>query len=124
LNLGHLDFDIVSDFVLRISYFDRLQNLYICRDTFTDVVSALQIHTFLTNKANFLDDQMNVSSAITMNYEQRTMNYEVKNKPKTKPIRTQYKPNTNPIQTQTNPTCSELVEPILVSNHVKLRNLQ
>jgi hypothetical protein len=82
--------------------------LYNCRDTFTDVMSALQIAPLLTNKANFLDNQMNVSSFITTNYEQRTMNYEIKNKPKTNPIQSQYKPktnppNTNPIQTQTNP---------------------
>jgi len=48
----------------------------------------------MQNKANLLDAQMNVSSSITMNYEQKTMNYANKNKAKT------------------NPTCSELAEPI------------
>jgi hypothetical protein len=47
----------------------------------------------MQNKPNFLDDQMNVSSYITMNYEQRSMNYEVKNKANSKPIQTQYEPN-------------------------------
>jgi hypothetical protein len=70
--------------------------LYNCRDSFTDVMSALQIAPILTNKANFLDDQMNVTSFITTNYEQRTMNYEIK----TNPIQSQFKPNTNPIQSQ------------------------
>ena len=66
----------------------------------TLVESALQIHPFLTNKANFRKSQMNVSTVITMNYEQRTMNDELKNKPNTNPIQSQYKANTNPIQTQ------------------------
>jgi len=48
---------------------------------------------FMQNKPNLLDTQMNVRSAITMNYEQLTMNYANKNKPNSKPI----KPNTNPI---------------------------
>jgi hypothetical protein len=70
LNLGHFDFEIVSDF-----------NHSGC---------------FMQNKPNFQNGKMNASSAITMNYEQLTMNYTNKNKPNTKPI----KPNTNPIQTQ------------------------
>jgi hypothetical protein len=80
--------------------------LYICKDTFTNVVSALQNHFFMQNKPNFLDDQMNVSSFIATNYEQRTMNYEIKNKPKTNPIQSQYKPNTKPIRTQFKPNLS------------------
>ena len=47
----------------------------------------------MQNKPNLLYTQMNISSAITMNYEQLTMNYANKNKPNSKPI----KPNTNPI---------------------------
>ena len=45
---------------------------------------------FMQNKPNLLDAQMNVSSAITMNYEQLTMNYANKNKPNSKPIQTQF----------------------------------
>ncbi len=48
---------------------------------------------FMQNKPNLLNTQMNVSSSITMNYEQLTMNYANKNKANTKPI----KANTNPI---------------------------
>jgi len=33
-------------------------------------------------KANFQNDQMNVSYCFTMNYEQKTMNNDNKNKPK------------------------------------------
>jgi hypothetical protein len=69
----------------------------------TLVESALQIRLFMQNKPNFQKSQMNVSTVITMNYEQRTMNYEIKNKPNSKPIQTQYKPNSNPIQTQYKP---------------------
>ena len=50
----------------------------------------------MQNKPNLPDAQMNVSSAITMNYEQLTVNYANKNKPNSKPIKanqTQYKPN-------------------------------
>ncbi len=48
---------------------------------------------FMQNKPNLLNAQMNVSSAITMNYEQLTMNYANKNKPNSNPIQTQNKPN-------------------------------
>jgi len=47
----------------------------------------------MQNKPNLLNAQMNLSSVITMNYEQLTMNYANKNKPNTKPIQTQYKAN-------------------------------
>ena len=77
--------------------------LYKCREKITNVMGALQITPFLTNKANFLDDQMNVNTVITMNYEQRAMNYEIKNKPKTNPIQSQFKPNTKPKRTQFKP---------------------
>jgi len=69
----------------------------------TLVERSLQISSFLTNKANFRKSQMNVSSFITMNYEQRTMNDEIKNKPNSNPIQTQYKPNSKPIQSQYKP---------------------
>jgi hypothetical protein len=54
----------------------------------------------MQNKANYQKSRMSVSSVITMNYEQRTMNYEVKNKANSKPIQSQFKANTNPKQTQ------------------------
>jgi len=40
----------------------------------------------MQNKPNLLDAQMNVSSSITMNYEQKTMNYANKNKANSNPI--------------------------------------
>jgi len=69
----------------------------------TTVESALQNHLFMQNKPNFQKSQINVSTVITMNYEQRTTNYEIKNKPNSKPIQTQFKANTNPIQSQFKP---------------------
>jgi len=59
----------------------------LCLRIFTTVESALQITSFLTNKANFQKSQMNVSAVKTMNYEQITMNNANKNKPKTNPIK-------------------------------------
>jgi len=51
--------------------------------------------------------KMNLSAVITKNYEQLTMNNELKNKPNSNPIQSQFKPKqsqynakTNPIQTQ------------------------
>ena len=52
----------------------------------------------MQNKPNLLNTQMNASSAITMNYEQLTMNYANKNKANTKPIKanqTQFPKNQN-----------------------------
>jgi len=88
LNLGHLDFDIVSNFVLRISYFSY-------RDTnfpFTTVEKPLQISSFMQNKPNFPDAQMNVSRVSAKDYEEWTLGKRGKNKPNTNPIQTQYKP--------------------------------
>jgi len=102
LNLGHLDFDIVSNFVLRISYFSY-------RDTnfsSTFVVSALQIALFMQNKPNFQKAQMNVSRVSTVDYERKDTWWSGKNKPNSNPIQTQSNPikaNKMPKQTQYKP---------------------
>jgi len=84
---------------------------------FTTVESALQIDPFMQNKANFQKSQMNVTSLITVDYENKsnwTLGENKPNsnpirtqskpiKPKTKPKRTQNKPNSNPIRTQSKP---------------------
>jgi uncharacterized membrane protein YkgB len=49
---------------------------------FTTVKNPLQIRPFLQNKPNFSYTQMNVSTEKSKNYEQLTMNYKQKNKPK------------------------------------------
>jgi len=86
----------------------------LCLVISTLVESALQIRPFLTNKANFPKSQMNVSTFITMNYEQRTMNDEIKNKANSNPIQSQFKPNTNPKQTQYEPN-SNPIYPVVAS---------
>jgi hypothetical protein len=48
----------------------------------TNVECSLQIAPFMQNKPNFRKTQMNVTYFISKNYEQRTMNNELKNKPK------------------------------------------
>jgi len=87
----------------------------ICFLSSTTVESALQIRLFMQNKANFQKSQMNVSCCLTMNYEQRTMNYEIKNKANTNPIQSQYKPNTKPIRTQFKPKQTQFLSAICVA---------
>jgi len=64
--------------------------LYICRDIITYVGRALQISPFMQNKANFLDDQMNVTSLITVDYENKSPLRPRKNKPNTNPIKANF----------------------------------
>jgi len=94
--LGHLYLDIVSNFELRISDFASL-------GISTLVERSLQIHPFLTNKANFRKSQMNVSNVLTMNYDKMDTWSSGKNKANSKPIQTQFKANSNPIQSQFKP---------------------
>jgi release factor glutamine methyltransferase len=44
--------------------------LYISRETITDVMSALQIHLFMQNKAKLRKVKLNVNKVLTMNYDQ------------------------------------------------------
>ncbi|MDH4240413.1 MAG: hypothetical protein OEW48_12700 [Phycisphaerae bacterium] len=104
LNLCHLYFNIVSDFVLRFSYFAGL-------GISTLVERSLQIHLFMQNKPNFRKSQMSVNSLITADYEQLDTWSIGKNKPKTNPIQTQTNPilaNKTPIQTQFKPKQTQL----------------
>jgi hypothetical protein len=75
LNLGNLYFDIVSNFVLRISYVAIL-------GISTLVESALQIRLFMQNKANFRKSQMNVNKVLTRDYKKRTLGGVGKTNPK------------------------------------------
>ena len=69
----------------------------------TTVERALQIHPFLTNKANFQKVKLSVKRYNTADYAKRTLGESGKNKANSKPIQTQYKANSNPIQTQNEP---------------------
>jgi len=66
----------------------------------TTVESALQIHLFMQNKANFRKSQMNVNKVLTKDYENLDTWSSGKNKPNSNPIQTQFKANSKPIQTQ------------------------
>ncbi|MGB2809448.1 MAG: hypothetical protein WBC22_17030 [Sedimentisphaerales bacterium] len=88
---------------LLINDLRRFKALYNCRDTFTDVMSPLQIKLFMQNKPNFRKSQMNVNKVLTKAYDKMDTWSIGKNKANTKPIQTQFKPNTKPIQTQSNP---------------------
>jgi len=103
LNLGHLDFDIVSDFVLRISYFSyRDTNFCPLHLSRTLYKSAL----FMQNEPNFQKSQMNVSIFSQKAYENKSNWTLGENEPNTNPIRTQTNPikaNKMPKQTQNEP---------------------
>ena len=78
LNLGNLYFDIVSDFVLRISYFLYRDTLHAIRDTnlsSTLVERALQIKPFLY-KTNPISSKQNERKLLSYN-ELRTNNNEL-----------------------------------------------
>jgi hypothetical protein len=84
LNLGHLYFDFVSNFVLRISYFASLA-------IFTTVESSLQIKLFMQNKAKFRKSQMNVNKVLTREYEQKDTWSSGKKQSQTKPNKAKFK---------------------------------
>ena len=81
--------------------------LYICRETFTNVMSALQNHFFMQNKPKFKKVKSNVTIEMKKDYVQMDIWSIRKNEPKTNPnepktnpilanktpIRTQFKPN-------------------------------
>jgi len=98
--------------------------LYISRDSSTDIERSLQIHPFLTNKANFQKSQMNVTDLLTKNYGKLDTWSSGKNKANSKPIQSQFKANTNPIQTQykanSNPNKPNLLPSVVFSQKLNL----
>ena len=80
-----------------------IRHHYKCRAIITYVKKPLQINPFMQNEPNFRKSQMNVTSLITADYENKTLSERGKNKPNTNPIQTQFKPNTKPIQSQYKP---------------------
>jgi hypothetical protein len=102
--------------------------LYISRDTFTNVMSALQIHLFMQNKAKFKKVKSNVNNVLTKDYDQmdtwsirKNEPKRSQNKPKTNPIQSQYKPNTNPIQTQFKPKQTQFQRKIMSNLTINTR---
>jgi len=62
-----------------------IRHPYKCRAIITYVESALQISSFMQNKANLLDTQMNVTKVLTKDYENIIAFGLRKNKANTKP---------------------------------------
>jgi len=99
---------------------------YAIRNPHNEIVStlverALQIHPFLTNKANFRKSQMNVTNNITKDYGKMDTWSIRKNKAKTNPKQTQFKANSKPIRTQFKPKQSQLI--VSLSNLFQTPNL-
>jgi len=83
LNLGHLDFDIVSDFVLRISYFSYQNTLQGSRNHPLHLSRELyKSHLFMQNKAKLQNDDMNATTYITKVYDNLLTFCRRKNKAK------------------------------------------
>ena len=74
-----------------------------CRETFTDVMSPLQIRLFMQNKANFRKSQMNVINVLTKDYDKMDTWWSGKNKANSNPI----KANSNPIKANIKPKQSQ-----------------
>ncbi len=75
----------------------------LCLSISTLVERALQIHLFLTNKANFRNSQINVTDLLAKDYDKMDTWSSEKNKAKTKPKQSQFKANSKPIQSQNKP---------------------
>jgi hypothetical protein len=58
---------------------------------FTTVKSSLQISPFLTNKANFRESQVNVTSLITVAYENKSNWALGENEPNSNPIKANFR---------------------------------
>ena len=88
LNLGHLNFDIVSNFVLRISYFSCRDTLHASRNSALQLSRELyKSNLFLQNKAKLQNDQMNVTALLTKG----SVNFRTFCQQKNEPKRTQNK---------------------------------
>jgi hypothetical protein len=68
-----------------------IRHHYKCRAIITYVESALQISSFLTNKANFGKAQMNVSPVITREYKNISNWTLGENEPNSKPIKPNFR---------------------------------
>ncbi|MBL7145710.1 MAG: hypothetical protein ISS76_15845 [Phycisphaerae bacterium] len=119
LNLSHLDFDIVSDFELRISslWSSSIKNPTLAHFRhFSHFRHSFNYNIFpdtqiMQNKPNFGISKMNVNAYVTMRYANLNAGSGQKTKPiqsQFKPNLTQYKANSNPIKANTNPIKANL----------------
>jgi len=93
LKLGHLDFDIVSDFVLRISNFANLGPLHLSRILYKSPL-------FMQNEPKFRKSQMNVNRLLKKNYEKKDTWWTGKKRTETNPISKKPKMNVSSIATK------------------------
>ncbi len=107
--LSSINWPLIPKVIVR-----KYLRLYICKDTFTNVMSALQIELFMQNKAKFKKVKSNVNKVLTWDYDQmdtwsiRTKQSQTNpNKAKSNPIlanktpiRTQFKPKQIQFQRQ------------------------
>ena len=84
MNFCNLDFDIVSDFDIRISSLCYINST-------KDYVRNYK--RFMQNKPNFQKAKMNVNSLITTDYENKWQRKVRKNKPNSNPISSKAKMN-------------------------------
>jgi hypothetical protein len=99
--LGHFDFEIVSDFDIRISDFDIRISDFSFRDTLhasrdtnlssTLVEDSLQINLFMQNEPKFRKSQMNVNKVLTKDYENKTLGERGKKQTQTNPNKAKFK---------------------------------
>jgi len=97
--LSYLDFNIVSDFDIRISSL----GLIISTNSYVRIYKL-----FMQNKANFRNDKMNITLDEASVYMILSRSPGQKNKPNSNPIKPKTNPikaNSNPKQTQSNPIC-------------------
>jgi len=95
-SLSSVNRPLAPNFIVR-KYLRPCKVFYNCRDTFTNVMSALQIQLFMQNEPKFQKVKLNVNKVLTKDYDQLDTWSIRKNKPKTNPIQTRYEPNSNPI---------------------------
>ena len=81
----------------------NLRNLRLINDLRSTKDYVRKNKLFMQNEPNLRKSQMNVTTVITMNYEQMDT-WSIR---KTKPIQSQFKPNTKPIKAKTNPIQSQ-----------------
>jgi hypothetical protein len=67
------------------------KSLYRCRETFTDVMSALQINLFMQNKAKFRKVKLNVTKVLTRDYDKKDTWSSVKKQSQTNPNKAKFK---------------------------------
>ena len=102
MNLGHLDFDIVSNFACPCegrgaSYFLFFVSRYASRFTLHEIAlyicreSSTNRQYFMQNEPNFPESQMNVNKVLTKDYDNKTLSGRGKKQSQTNPNKAKFK---------------------------------